>query len=382
MKQKQKTALRIAMLGHKRIPSREGGIEIVVKELATRMVELGHSVTCFNRRGHHVSGEEFDKGHQKEFRGIRMKYVLTIDKKGLAAITSSFFASLRAAFGRYDVVHYHAEGPCFWMWIPKLFGKRCVATIHGLDHRRAKWGKLAKWVIMRGEKCAVRRADEIIVLTRAEQDYFREVYKRDTRLIPNGANHSVKCPANEMTTTWGLHEGEYFLFFGRIVPEKGLRYLVEAYQRVKTDKPLIIAGGSSDTQAFMDELKEMAKGDPRIRFVGFVEGALRKELLSGAYVYVLPSDLEGMPLSLLEAMSYGNCCLTSDIPACTEVVEDHAVTFPRGDVEALAERMQYLCDNPTLVEEYGRLAAPFIESKYNWDSVVEQTLALYQGDKA
>ena len=373
-----KRSLRIAMLGHKRIPSREGGIEIVVRELATRMVKMGHSVTCYNRRGHHVSGEEFDRGHQKEFQGVRMKYVLTIDKKGLAAITSSFFASIRAAFGRYDVVHYHAEGPCFWMWIPRLFGKKCIATIHGLDHRRAKWGKLAKWVIMRGEKCAVKRANEIIVLTRAEQEYFLETYGRKTHLIPNGAHHSQKREANEIVTQWGLTDQGYFLFFGRIVPEKGLRYLVEAYQQVKTDKPLIIAGGSSDTQTFMDELKEMAKYDPRIRFVGFVEGELRRELLSCAYTYVLPSDLEGMPLSLLEAMSYGNCCLTSDIPACTEVVEDHALTFSKGDVEALAEKMQYLCDHPEVVAGYQSTAQEFIWAKYSWDKVTEETLSLYR----
>ena len=383
MKRKKKInrpSMRIAMLGHKRIPSREGGVEIVVKELATRMVQAGHQVTCFNRRGHHVGGEAFDQGRQKEFQGVKLKHVLTIDKKGLAAITSSFFAALRAAFGRYDVVHFHAEGPCFWMWIPKLFGKKCVATIHGLDHRRAKWGKFAKAIIMGGEKCAVRCADEMIVLTRAEQDYFREVYGRETRLIPNGAKHSTKHPAEEITTTWGLKDQDYFLFFGRIVPEKGLRYLVEAYQQVKTEKPLIIAGGSSDTQAFMDELKELAKADPRIRFVGFVEGTLRKELLSGAYVYVLPSDLEGMPLSLLEAMSYGNCCLVSDIPACTEVVEDHAVTFPRGDVDALAATMQHLCDHPEVVAGYQATAQEFIWGKYSWDKVADETLSLYRGN--
>lgn len=384
MKQKESQKnrpLRIAMLGHKRIPSREGGIEIVVRELATRMVGMGHTVTCYNRGGHHVSGEEYDRTHLKEFQGVRMKYVPTIDRKGLAAMTSSFFASFRAAFGRYDVVHYHAEGPCFWLWIPKLFGKRCIATVHGLDHRRAKWGKVAKWVIMRGEKCAVRFADEIIVLTHAEQEYFQETYGRATHLIPNGAHHSTVREADEIVTKWGLIDQSYNLYLGRIVPEKGLQYLVEAYKQVKTEKPLIIAGGSSDTQAFMDTLKEMAKDDPRIRFVGFVEGSLRRELLSCAYTYILPSDLEGMPLSLLEAMSYGNCCLTSDIPACTEVVEDHAVNFPHGDVDALARAIQDLCDNPETVASYQEGAQPFIWAKYSWDKVTEETLALYRRER-
>lgn len=156
--------LKIAVLGHKTIPSRQGGIEIVVEELTVRMAKLGHKITVYNRSGHHVSGKEFDGKKLKEYKGIRMKYVPTIDKKGLAAMSASFFAAVAAAFGKYDVVHFHAEGPCAMLWLPKLFGKRCVATVHGLDHQRAKWGKLASTYIMLGEKCAVKFADEIIVL--------------------------------------------------------------------------------------------------------------------------------------------------------------------------------------------------------------------------
>ena len=152
--------LKIAMLGQKRIPSREGGIEIVVEELSTRMVQQGHSVTCFNRGGHHVSGKEFDTAELKEYKGVSLKKVPTVDKKGLGAMTSSLFGSIAIAFGRYDIAHYHAEGPCAMMWLAKLFGKRCIATIHGLDHQRAKWGKFASAYIMLGEKCAVKCADE------------------------------------------------------------------------------------------------------------------------------------------------------------------------------------------------------------------------------
>ncbi len=153
---KDKKYLNIAMLGHKRIPSREGGVEIVVEELSTRMANLGHHVTCYNRGGHHVSGKQFDDWNLNTYRGVRLKTVLTIDKRGLAAMTASASAAFRAAFGKYDVVHFHAEGPCAMLWLPKLFGKRCVATIHGLDHQRAKWGKLASAYIMLGEKCAAK----------------------------------------------------------------------------------------------------------------------------------------------------------------------------------------------------------------------------------
>lgn len=373
-----KNQRKILMLGHKRIPSREGGIEIVVEELSTRMVQLGHEVTCYNRGGHHVSGKEFNEKKKNEYKGVRLKTVPTIDKKGLAAMSSSVFGAIMAAFGKYDVVHFHAEGPCAMLWFPKLFGKRCIATIHGLDHQRAKWGKLARTYIMLGEKCAVKYADEIIVLSEGVCQYFKETYGRDTRFIPNGVSRPVIREANLITDLYGLRKDEYILFLGRIVPEKGLRYLIEAFKSVQTDKKLVIAGGASDTESFYEELKDMAQGDERILFTGFVQGQMLEELYSNAYVYTLPSDLEGMPLSLLEATSYGNCCLVSDIEECAAVVEDYAVVFKKSDVKDLREKLQMLCDDEQLVLSYKDKAADYICSKYNWDVVTDKTLQLYQ----
>ena len=370
--------LRIAMLGHKRIPSREGGIEIVVEELATRMAKKSHSVTCYNRKGHNVAGSEFDGTKLKTYKGVTLQEVFTINKRGLAAMTASVSASLRAALGNYDVVHIHAEGPAFMCWLPKLFGKKVIVTVHGLDHQRAKWGKFASWYIRSGEKNAVRFADEIIVLSKGVQDYFQNTYGRTTRFIPNGVNKAKLRKARQITEKWGLTKDSYILYLGRIVPEKGERYLIEAFKQTKTDKKLVIAGGSSDTQAFMDELKSLAKDDDRIIFTGFVQGEILEELYSNPYIYTLPSDLEGMPLSLLEAMSYGNCCLTSDIPECSEVVEDKALLFRKSDVSDLKEKLQNACDHPEMVETYKAQAEEFICRKYNWDDVVEKTLKLYQ----
>lgn len=370
--------LRIAMLGHKRIPSREGGIEIVVEELATRMAKKSHSVTCYNRKGHNVAGSEFDGTKLKTYKGVTLQEVFTIDKRGLAAMTASVSASLRAALGNYDVVHIHAEGPAFMCWLPKLFGKKVIVTVHGLDHQRAKWGKFASWYIRSGEKNAVRFADEIIVLSKGVQDYFQNTYGRTTRFIPNGVNKAKPRKARQITEKWGLTKDSYILYLGRIVPEKGERYLIEAFKQTKTDKKLVIAGGSSDTQVFMDELKSLAKDDDRIIFTGFVQGEILEELYSNPYIYTLPSDLEGMPLSLLEAMSYGNCCLTSDIPECAEVVEDKALLFRKSDVSDLKTKLQNACDHPEMVETYKAQAEEFICRKYNWDDVVEKTLKLYQ----
>lgn len=372
-----KKKLKVAMIGHKRIPSREGGVEIVVEELSTRMIDLGHQVTCYNRKGHHVSGSEFDTTTLSEYKGVQLKNVWTLDKKGLAALTSSFSAALKAAFGKYDVVHFHAEGPCAMLWIPKLFGKRCIATIHGLDWQRAKWSGFASKYIQFGEKIAAKYADEIIVLSKNVQKYFQTTHQRTTRFIPNGVNRPIIREAKEILDQYGLKKDSYILYLGRIVPEKGLRYLIEAFKQVQTDKKLVIAGGSSDTQDFLDEIKELAKQDQRILFTGFVQGTILDELYSNAYIYTLPSDLEGMPLSLLEAMSYGNCCLTSDISECEEVVEEKAVIFKKSNVLDLKQKLQALCDSPEVVKKYKAEAADFICKKYNWDDVVRKTLELY-----
>lgn len=370
--------LKIAMIGHKRIPSREGGIEVVVEELSTRMVQRGYEVTCYNRSGNHVSGREFDYEHLNEYKGVHLKDVLTIDKKGLAAMSSSFFGTIKCVLGRYDVIHFHAEGPCAMLWLPKLFGKKCVATIHGLDHQRAKWGKFASWYIMMGEKCAVRFADEIIVLSEGVHKYFLEQYGRETKIISNGVVHANIIKPNIIKAKYGLSKDSYILFLARLVPEKGVHYLIEAFKSVKTDKKLVIAGGSSDTNDYMKQLRKAGADDSRIIFTGFVQGKELDELYSNAYIYTLPSDLEGMPLSLLEAMSYGNCCLVSDIDECAEVVEDKAVLFEKSNTEDLRQKLQELCDNPQIVEKYKKYATDFICKKYNWDEVVEKTLKLYR----
>lgn len=369
--------LKIAMIGHKRIPSREGGIEVVVEELSTRMVQRGYEVTCYNRSGNHVSGREFDSEHLNEYKGVHLKDVLTIDKKGLAAMSSSFFGAIKCAFGRYDVIHFHAEGPCAMLWLPKLFGKKCVATIHGLDHQRAKWGKFASWYIMMGEKCAVKFADEIIVLSEGVHKYFLRKYGRETKIISNGVVHANIIKPNIIKSKYGLSKDSYILFLARLVPEKGVHYLIEAFKSVKTDKKLVIAGGSSDTNDYMKQLRKAGADDSRIIFTGFVQGKELDELYSNAYIYTLPSDLEGMPLSLLEAMSYGNCCLTSDIAECAEVIEDKGITFKKGNIKDLRSKLQELCNNEELVKKYKNDASKFICSKYNWNNVVEQTMNLY-----
>lgn len=371
--------MRIAMLGQKVVPSRRGGIELVLTTMCPMMVKRGHSVTCMNRSGDVVENEYVDMVHDHRYEGVKLEKVATIHKKGLSAMTASFSAALHAAFGKYDVVHFHAEGPCAALWIPKLFGKRCVVTIHGLDWAREKWksGFGSKYIKF-GEKTAVKYADEIIVLSKGVQKYFQDTYHRSTTIIPNGVNRPQKRQARLITEKFGLHENDYICALSRLTEEKGIHYLIEAYQKLHTDKKLVIAGDTSDTDDYVKRLKEMAVGNENIIFTGFVSGELLDELYSNAYVYVLPSNLEGMPLSLLEAMSYGNAVIGSDIPEIADVVEDKALLFQKSNAADLQEKLQLLCDHPEQVEKYKREAADFICRKYNWDDVVNETLKLYQ----
>ena len=370
--------MRIAMLGHKRMPSREGGVEVVVEELSTRMVALGHDVTVYSRKGHNVAGAEYDGAIVSEHKGVTIKEVPTIDARGFAALTSSYFAAKAAIADKPDVIHFHAEGPCAMIGFAKREGIRTVATIHGLDWQRAKWGKIASAYIKHGERVAAKHADEIIVLSKNVQEYFKREYNRETNFIPNGIDCKEPVELTESTEGIVSKRKPYVLFLGRIVPEKGIHYLIDAYSSINLDVNLVIAGGSSDSQEYFKKIKKLAGHDKRIVFPGFVQGRILEELYSNASVFVLPSDLEGMPISLLEAMSYGLCCLTSNIPECKDVLGNCGEVFEKGNVSDLVSKLQKLLLMPELRKEYGNAARKRVLSQYDWDSVVKKTLKLYQ----
>ncbi|MBE6162311.1 MAG: glycosyltransferase family 4 protein [Streptococcus equinus] len=376
-----KKKLKIAMLGQKHVLSNEGGIEKVVRELSTRLVSNDCDVTCYDRKNKHVMDSTENLPTLSEYKGVKIKNCFTIDKKGLAAVSSSFFGTLKILFSNAGVVHYHAEGPSAMIPIIKFLSKkRVVVTIHGLDWKRDKWGTgFASKYIKFGEKMAAKYADEIIVLSEGVKEYFKETYNRDTRFIPNGVTRPEVLKADIIRKKYNLGKDGYFLFLGRIVPEKGIHYLIDAYNQVSTSKKLVIAGGASDTDSYFEELKRKAQNNKNIIFTGFVQGQELEELYSNAYVYVLPSDLEGMPLSLLEAMSYGNCCLTSDIDECATVMEDYGVTFKKGDILDLSQSLQKLNNDVSIVQKLKSESTQFILEKYNWNDIADKTIELYRG---
>ena len=367
--------MKILMIGHKYVPSREGGIEIVVDELSTRMAKLGHEVTLFNRKR---------KSYPKinEYKGCKIKNIFTINKKSLDAIVYSFFATLKARRlirkGKVDVVHFHAEGPCFFLnLLPKPHkrkGAKVIVTIHGLDWQRGKWGGFASKILKSGEKKASKYADEIIVLSKGNQDYFLQEYNRNTILIPNGVSEPTIREPKLIRERFELAKNDYLLFLARIVPEKGLDYLIDAWKKLSTverkNKKLVIAGGASHTSDYFNDVMRKINGDSSIIYVGFVQGQLLEELYSNAYLYVLPSDIEGMPMALLEALSYGNNCLVSDIPENTALINENCFSFRKSDVEDLTVKIKMI-----LNKDLEKTQDQFI--KFSWDEIVEKTIGVY-----
>ena len=332
--------MKIAMIGHKRIPTRSGGVEVVVEELSTRMASRGHDVTVYNRN----CGEE----KMTEYRGVKVKEVKIFKSSALNAMVYSFFATLRCNFKKTDVVHFHAEGPCAMIPLAKLHRKKVVATIHGLDWQRNKWGGFASKYIMFGERMAAKHADRVIVLSQNVQNYFKEKYGCDALLVPNGINPVTRKEPDVIKEKFGLERDGYILFLARITPEKGLDYLIDAYKQIKTDKKLVIAGAVEPQTEYVASVLEKTKGCDNIIFTDFVSGKTLAELFSNCYIYVLPSDLEGMPMSLLEAVGYDARALVSDIPENTVCLEGHGTSFAHSDVSSLKEKLEYCLAHPEL----------------------------------
>lgn len=338
------------------------------------MAAKGNNVVVYNRYN-----SNFKK--IKKYKNVKIKTVPTINIKGVAAISSSFFASLFASLKKYDIVHIHAEGPAMFCWLPKLFGKKVIVTVHGLNWQTGKWKKnLGSKAIKYGEKMAVKYADAIIVLNKKTQQYFMDSYSRKTFFIPNGVNKPQKRKTNLIKKKWGLNTDEYILFLSRIVAGKGVDKLIQAFKKIDCDKKLVIAGGPSDSVDYFNKVKKLAVGDKRIIFTGPVKKPVLDELYSNAYLYTLPSNSEGMPLTVLEAMSYGNCVLVSDISECKTVVENYGITFKTDDIEDLQSKLEYLLKNPEKVNKLRIKSADYILNKYNWDKVVNDTLKVYSNE--
>lgn len=374
--------MKIAMIGHKVIPSQRGGIENVLTSLCPLLAELGAEITVYNRSSDKIEDNYLHEVRNGFYKGVRLKTAPTIKLRGISAMIASYTAALRASFSNADIVHFHAEGPCAALWIPKLFGKKCVATVHGLDWQREKWkrGPASKY-IKTGEKVMAKYADKIIVLSESARTYFKDTYKRDTVLIPNGIDRPKHTAADKITKLFGLKKDEYICVVSRLTPEKGIHYLIDAQNSVKPDKKLVIAGDTGDSDSadsYTALLRKKAKDNPNIIFTGFISGDVLREIYSNTYAVCLPSDIEGMSLSLLEALAYGNALLCSDIPENTSVAKNHALYFKKSDKNDLAKKLKLLCSDSDFAKKLKKGADDFILSKYSRKDVALSHFKLYK----
>ncbi len=377
-----KKSLRIAMIGQKGIPAVYGGVERHVEELASRLVAFGHDVSVYVRP-YYMEENAYVKN---TYKGITLKRVPTVHSKHLDAIVHCFLSSLNSLAQRYDIIHYHAIGPATVSWIPRLCGSNVICTVHGLDWQRKKWNRFASMYLRLGQWASYRLPDRTITVSRTLKEYYESLYKGEVHYIPNGVNIPPDAPADIIERKYGLSTGSYVVFISRLVPEKGCHYLIDAFKNVITDKKLVIVGGSSHSDDYVALLHEKGKDDSRLIFTGNTSGEELAELFWNAYLFVLPSELEGLPIVALEALSFGKCLLASDIPENCEVVQPYGktkdsetfgYTFRSEDSEDLRNQLQYLIDTPNAVADMASKSRKYVREMYNWDMIADLTQSLY-----
>jgi glycosyltransferase involved in cell wall biosynthesis len=363
--------MRIAMIGQKGVPATYGGIERHVEELGARLVKLGHSVTVFTR-------PSYTDPHLREYRGMRLISLPTVNSKHLEAIVHSVLASFATWRGAYDVVHYHAIGPCLASPIARLRGRRVVATIHGQDWRRGKWGRGASAVLRLSEWMALRVPHVTISVSATLAERYRDESGRSVSYVPNGISAD---PGDDtaVLAEHGLADGGYVLFAGRLVPEKGAHYLVDAHHRCGTELRLVVAGDSSNSDGYVTDLRRNADAD--VIFTGYEYGARLAALFRHAALFVLPSDLEGLPIVLLEALTYGVPILASDIAPNVEILGERGRYFRAGDPGSLATELAACLRDLASLRECAQGLAETAARDYDWDRVAEATQALYLRDR-
>jgi glycosyltransferase involved in cell wall biosynthesis len=360
--------MKIAMIGTKGIPATWGGIERHVEEISTRMAAMGHDVTVYCRPYYTTTDKPY-------YKGVRLRKMPTIPTKNLDAIVHTFLSTMEIILEDYDIVHYHAIGPATVSILSRLAGKNTVVTVHGLDWQREKWGRPAKLFLKLGERASVWFPYRTITVSKFLKRYLENKYQRPVTYIPSAVTDPVFRPPN-LIKQYGIGEKDYILFVARLVPEKGCHFLIEAYERLKPKLKLIVAGGSSHSDEYVSELQRHASEN--IIFTGYVYGELLQELYTNAYCYVHPSTIEGLPVTLLEALAYGSCIIASDIPANTEAVQDAGIIFRSQDVSSLVDALDMVIQNPALADELRNKARARGVEEYNYDSVTEKTLQLYR----
>ncbi len=368
--------MRIAFIGLKGIPGNFTGIETYIEEIGARLADR-HELWAYCRP-HYAPRDQ-----SEAFRGIKRTWLLSINTKHLDAAVHSLLSSIHASFRSFDIYHYQALGPSMFSVFPKLKGAKVVATVHGLDWARAKWGRFARFALKRAEGAMVRLADAVIVVSRALERYYRETYGLETFYIPNGV-YPPKPQPPDGVLKFGVEPKSYLLFMARLTPEKGAHLLIEAFRGIDTDVKLIIAGTyQAGERWYHDRLKSLAGGDPRIVFAGWVSGELKDALLQHALAVVQPSTLEGLSIGLLEAAAAAVVCVASDIPENREILEPGGdrlgFFFRSGDAADLKRALTELLELSRVERDrLANAARDRVLAEFNWDRTAEMTDRVYR----
>lgn len=365
------TSLRISQIGSRGIPGHRGGVERVVEAVAPRLARQGHDVTVYCA--------DWSEQRPPEWHGVKLAYVKSIKSKYLDTIGRSIVATFREAFGPNDIVHYHSSGSAPLALLPRLLGKKTVVTVHGMDWQRRKWNLFGRMALRFGEWAAVRFPHRTIVVGPDLKRWLDERYGTDVDYIPNGVEERVQRPAERIRDI-GLEPRKFVLFLARLVPEKQVHTLIEAWMGLadKRGMTLAIAGPSWHSQDYARSLEEQAAGDASVRFLGEVDEELLEELYSNCFVYVLPSEVEGMSLSLLDAMAFGACVICSDIPPNMAVVGDAGLSFRVLDASDLRDRLDGIMADPVRADRLRAAAKQRIDEEFTWDSVAARWDRLYR----
>lgn len=362
----QEPRLKIAFIGGRGVVSKYSGIETYYEEMGRRLAGRGHQVTVYCRTYFTPPG--------KQHNGMRVLRLPTIRSKHLETLIHTFLSTLHVLTQPCDIVHYHALGPALFSFIPRLAGKKTVVTVQGLDWQRKKWGRIASAVLRLGERAAVSLPTTTMVVSRTLQQHYWKNYAATTSYVPNGGLLREQ-PFPEKIFEWNLEPGGYILFLGRFSPEKGCHLLVEAFEQLQADVKLVMAGASSYCDDYSRNLRSHAS--EQIKILDWVSGEALHELLTHAMLFVLPSDLEGLSLALLDAMGAGLCVLTSDVAENRETIDDAGFTFRCGDVADLADRLRFLIANPAVREAAGQAAKRRIREHYQWPDIATEIERVY-----
>lgn len=360
--------MKIAMFGIKGIPV-PAGAENVAEQIGSRLVQRGHQVTVYVR-------PHFTPRSLTEYKGMRLVHLPSIPTKNLDAITHGFLSSLAVLASDADIVHIHATGNSIFSLLPRMCGMKTVVQSHGLDWQRAKWGRFAKLYLKLSDYSTVYFPNATTAVSQKMTNFYQTLSRKNVFYIPNGVDTCESIKPDLISKKYGLQGNDYIFFAARFVPEKGAHYLIEAFKKNNTNKKLVLAGDGSYGDIYAEELKKSACQN--IIFPGFVQGRLLQEFLSNAYLYVLPSEIEGLSTGLLEAMSYGKCVLVSDIEENYEIISDAGLTFQSKCVQSLESQLRHAFLNPELVKMYGARARRHVQSKFNWENVTDQFEDLYQ----